>query len=89
LLCIDVKGAKAVSRKFPQAIKIFIKTPSVKILAQRLKARGSEGSKDLALRLKTARAELREAKNYPYIIVNSSLAKAYGELEGIISKNIL
>ena len=29
LLCIDVKGAKVVRRKFPKAISIFIKTPSL------------------------------------------------------------
>ena len=29
LLCIDVKGARVVCREFPQALKIFIKTPSM------------------------------------------------------------
>jgi guanylate kinase len=37
LLCIDVKGAKNVAREFPQALKIFIKAPSMKILEARLK----------------------------------------------------
>ena len=39
LLCIDVKGARTVAREFPEALKVFIKAPSMKILAARLKAR--------------------------------------------------
>ncbi len=48
LLCIDVKGAKTVAREFPQALKIFIKAPSMKILERRLKARGSESRESLS-----------------------------------------
>ena len=51
LLCIDVKGAKTVAREFPQALKIFIKAPSMKILEARLKARGSESREGLKTRL--------------------------------------
>ena len=78
LLCIDVKGAKTVAREFPQALKIFIKAPSMKVLEARLKARGSESRESLELRLKVARRELKEAKNYDHVVINADLNKALG-----------
>ncbi len=88
LLCIDVKGAKTVRRKFPEAVTIFIKTPSLKTLAQRLKARGSEEKKTLQERLKTAREELKAAKTYEHVIVNDLLRNAYKKLEAIVFTEI-
>ena len=84
LLCIDVKGANVVSQKYPEAIRIFIKGPSLAALKKRLKDRGSEGALALKVRLQTARRELREAKNYDYILVNDNLAKALRELGQIL-----
>src|SRR5665213_1361293 len=73
LLCIDVKGAKTIREEFPQALKIFIKAPSMKVLEARLKARGSESQESLMLRLKIARKELKEAKYYDHVIINADL----------------
>ena len=84
LLCIDVKGAKSVAHEFPQALKIFIKTPSLKVLESRLKARGSESKESLELRLKVARRELKEAKYYDHVVVNADLNKALGQLQQIV-----
>ena len=89
LLCIDVKGAKSVRQAFPQALNIFIKAPSLKVLETRLKARGSESGKDLALRLKIARRELKEAKYYDHIVINADLKEALGRLQQIVCKELL
>lgn len=88
LLCIDVKGAKTVGQEFPQALKIFIKTPSMKILENRLKRRGSEGKESLALRLKVARRELKEAGFYDHVVINGNLKKALRRLRQIISREL-
>jgi len=88
LLCIDVKGAKSVCRKFPKAATIFIKTTSLAVLAARLKGRGSEQKSVVAQRLKTAKKELREAKKYKYVVINDHLRVAYGKLEVIIASEI-
>lgn len=88
LLSIDVKGAKTVRQKYPGAISIFIKTPSLKILESRLKRRGSEGKRVLRLRLETARKELREAGRYQYVVINDSLGLAYKRLESIVLQEI-
>jgi len=88
LLCIDVKGARTVAKEFPQALKIFIKAPSLKILEDRLKARGSESKESLRLRLKVAREELKEAKHYDHVVINADLNKALEALQQIICRKL-
>ena len=88
LLCIDVKGAKTVAQEFPQALKIFIKAPSLNILEKRLRARGSETKESLELRLKVARRELREAKNYDHVVINADLARAQEDLQNIVCSEL-
>ncbi|MBI5023716.1 MAG: guanylate kinase [Candidatus Omnitrophica bacterium] len=88
LLCIDVKGARTVCRKFPRAVKIFIKTSSLAILKKRLRKRGSEAGSVMDVRLETARRELREAKHYDYVVVNDNLHKAARKLYKIVCSKI-
>lgn len=88
LLCIDVKGARTIREEFPQALKIFIKAPSMKILESRLKARGSESKEGLIARLKVARRELKEAKFYDHVIINDDLNKALGQLLKIVCREL-
>lgn len=68
----------------PQAVGIFVKTPSLKELKKRLALRGTENKKIFNLRFKTAVKELRESKHYRYCIVNDNLAKCYQNLRSII-----
>lgn len=84
-MCIDVKGARVVCKKFPKAVRIFIKTPSVAVLKKRLLGRGSEDKKELKLRLRTALKELKEAKKYDYVISNDDFSHAYQKLFKIIT----
>lgn len=80
LLCIDVKGAKTVCRRFPRAVRIFIKTSSLSALKERLCKRGSEARAEVNVRLETACRELREAERYDHVVVNDNLDKATMEL---------
>jgi guanylate kinase len=89
LLCIDVKGAKTVTRQIKGAATVFIKTPSLSILKKRLFGRGSEKKDDLNRRLKVAVDELKEAVNYQYVIVNDDLSSACRELEDLILSIII
>ncbi|MBI3314823.1 MAG: guanylate kinase [Candidatus Omnitrophica bacterium] len=84
LLCIDVKGAAAVRKEFPGALNIFIKTPSMKALRDRLTKRASETREALAARLRVARAELKEAVHYDHVVVNGRLDHAVRRLERIV-----
>lgn len=84
LLCIDVKGAKVVHRIFPDAISVFIQTPSLSVLKDRLELRAQDTHESRALRLKIARQELLEAKNYNFLIVNDRLDVAYHQLASTV-----
>lgn len=88
LLCIDVKGAAEIGQQFPQAIKIFVKPPSMQELKQRLYKRASETHESLARRLAVAKEELKKAKEYDHIIHNSSLEKAKKNLENLVARLI-
>ncbi len=88
LLCIDVKGAEVVRKKFPDVVSIFIKVPNLSILKKRLMARGSENQVDLKVRLKTAQEELCESNHYDYVIINDRLNEAYRRLEALVVRII-
>lgn len=88
LLCIDVKGAAHVRKEFPEAFSVFIKTPTMKILQDRLRQRASETHETLSLRLKVARREIKEAKKYDCVVVNGRLDKACRDLTRVVLQAI-
>ena len=83
VLVIDVQGAKTVSGKYPQAVKIFIVPPSLDILKKRIAAR-KDHTQDVALRLRTAKKELKEIKNYHYVVLNDKLERAVADTAAVI-----
>jgi guanylate kinase len=84
ILDIDVKGAAKVVKLFPEAASVFILPPSLTVLEERLRKRGSESDEDVAVRLREAEREIRTAGRYRYCIVNRTLARAVRELEAIV-----
>jgi len=88
LLCIDVKGARTIRKVFPNALTVFVKTPSLRALEKRLKKRGSEDPDIRKRRLQTAREELKEIKKYDHVIVNDDLQAAYRRLKELIKKEL-
>lgn len=83
VLVIDVQGAKTVSGKYTQAVKIFIVPPSLDILKKRIAAR-KDHTQDVALRLRTAKKELKEIKNYHYVVLNDKLERAVADTAAVI-----
>lgn len=84
LLEIDVQGALQVREKIPEAVLIFIDTPSVEELERRLRGRHTESESALSVRLANALRELEFKNEYDYVIVNDDLEKASGELRRIV-----
>jgi len=81
---IDVRGAKALKRSFPEATYIFILPPSLEILEQRLRKRGGVSPQELARRLAQSQGELGEAHWYDFLVVNDDLEDALARLQAII-----
>jgi len=85
LLCIDVKGAIEIKKRFAKrSVFIFIVAPSEKELIQRTKMRARENKQEMKKRLAFAKTELSYAKEYDYIVVNDNLEEAVKNLESII-----
>lgn len=84
MLEIDVQGAMQVVAKYPQAITIFIRTPSEAEFERRLRERGTESEEVIQRRLETARRELVMADRYRYQVVNDNLDRATAEIVQIL-----
>jgi len=70
LIRIDVQGAETMRKLAPQALMIFITTESEDDLVQRLETRKTETPDSLAIRIATARKELKRVQVFDYLIVN-------------------
>src|SRR6185503_18316205 len=67
---IDVQGAETVRKMAPEALMIFITTDSEEELVQRLETRKTETADSLAIRIATARKELKRVEAFDYVIIN-------------------
>lgn len=88
LLDIEVQGARQVRERVPEAIKIFVIPPSLQVLEQRLRGRGTETEEQIQRRLARARGEYREADFYDYVVINDNLETAADELNAIITAEL-
>ena len=84
LLDIEVLGATNIKKIYGvEALAIFLKTPSLDVLRQRLKARGTETEESLNARLERAKKELKYEDRFDVTIVNDNLETAYSELKNV------
>ncbi|MCA9079956.1 MAG: guanylate kinase [Planctomycetaceae bacterium] len=83
---IDVEGALRVMELYPQAVSIFLETPSAEEYERRLRNRGSESDEVIQRRLRTAENELKYAVSYRYRVVNDELDRAVREICDILSR---
>ena len=81
ILEIDVQGALQVKEKMPEAVTIFVAPPSLQILEQRFRGRGTEDEQELQLRLKNARQEMEQQERYDFTVVNDDLEVAASQLK--------
>ena len=89
LLDIDVQGALQVKRRYPEAVLIFITTPTFRDLERRLRARSSETDTQIRRRLADARRELKFLGHYDYNVVNDRIPLALKRLEAILDAESL
>ncbi|TWT55692.1 Guanylate kinase [Rubinisphaera italica] len=87
LLEIDVEGALNVMREYPEALTIFLTTPSETVFEQRLRDRGTEDEVVIQKRLETARNELKFASRYRYTVINDRLDRAVEEIKDLFCQH--
>ncbi|MEZ6068144.1 MAG: guanylate kinase [Planctomycetaceae bacterium] len=80
LLEVDVQGATSIMQVYPDALTIFLETPSVEVYEQRLRSRGTEDEAVIQRRLQTARSELELKDRYSHRVINDDLDRAVHEI---------
>ena len=84
IMDIDVQGAKQFAAAFPESVLVFILPPSAEVLVERLASRGTESSKSLIRRFRSAKEELKAIDFYQYVVVNDQIDSAVAEVNSII-----
>ena len=84
ILEIDVQGAESIRGLITEAITIFILPPPFDKLRARLTARGTDSPIDLERRLRGAPAEVKQYRNFQYVILNDDINRASAQLASIV-----
>ena len=86
LFDITIEGSLALDRKFgDDAVTIFILPPSMEELENRLRGRGTETEEKITKRLEQAKAEIKRAGEFEYIITNDDVDMAARDILAIIT----
>jgi guanylate kinase len=85
LFDVEIHGAKALKEHFPQGNFIFILPPSLRVLENRLRDRGSLPETELEQRLNRVQQEVQELTWYDYLIINDDLDQAIQQLQAIVT----
>jgi guanylate kinase len=87
ILEIEVVGARAIKKVFPDALLLFILPPSVEELEARLRGRGNDPESAIIRRLERSKEEIALSSQFDYQIVNDDLLTALKNLENAIFGN--
>jgi guanylate kinase len=87
VLGIDIQGAAAVVRKYPDALTIFLQPGSWDELESRLRGRQTESEKAVQQRLARARDELAQSQWYRFHVVNDDLDRTVREICDILVRH--
>ncbi len=85
IMDLDVNGAEAIGRLYPDAVLIYLLPPSAEALKERLINRGTEGEKAIRRRVEAARKELDRAGDFHYLVINRTVQATVELIESIIA----
>lgn len=83
LFDIDFQGAESLLAYRSDAIAVMVFPPSMEVLEQRLRGRGTDSAEVVARRLQAARAEMAHFPSFHHLIINDDLDRAFEELRSI------
>jgi guanylate kinase len=86
VLKIEVQGAEQIRKRVPDAILIFVVSPSVDELVRRQVKRNTETSQDMTARREIATKEMEYSSRYDHVVVNDELEHAVAEVLRIIQQ---
>ena len=85
LLEIDVQGAAQIRERRGDARFVFLVPPSLAVLEERLRGRGTDSPEGIAKRLAIAGNELRAVQGFDYVVVNGLLEDAVAAVREILA----
>ncbi|HUV95417.1 MAG TPA: guanylate kinase, partial [Anaerolineae bacterium] len=87
IMRLDVQGTATVRRLMPEALTIFLVPPSIEILIDRLRRRGSDSPDQILRRLDSVVEEIGCIKEFDYVVVNREgrLDETVKQIAAIIS----
>lgn len=91
LLNVDVQGAAAIRKcaeEDPELkrslVTVFLTPPSLVVLEQRLRKRGTDATPVIQKRLGVARQEIAQWKNFEYLLTSRSVAEDLAGIQAIV-----
>lgn len=83
---VDVKGGLHLKEYFgDKALAVFVKVPSIEVLTNRLKDRGTESEESLSRRLYKAKFEMSFEDRFDVSLINDDIKKSFLEAEKLIN----
>ena len=85
ILDVDVKGGLSIKNFYKdRALAIFVRPPSIEVLAQRLEARATDSKSSISSRVYKATFELAFEDNFDVTVVNDNLEEAVTHAERLV-----
>lgn len=84
LLDIDVQGALKIKKQYKSAVMLFVMTPNLKVLKERLIKRNKDSMKTIKTRLANAKKEITYIPKYDYLVLNDKLESSIKNVQSII-----
>ncbi len=82
---VDVVGGLNLKKTFgDRALAVFVQPPSLQVLEDRIRDRGSEDEETLHIRLEKAQEEMSYADRFDVVILNEDLSTAFAEAEKVV-----
>ncbi|MEL0635229.1 MULTISPECIES: guanylate kinase [Marinomonas] len=85
ILEIDWQGARQVRQQYPNAIGIFILPPSLAVLEERLRDRGTDSEEVIQRRMSKAVNEISHYNEYDFVIINDDFDMALAQMKSIFT----
>lgn len=89
ILIVELEGAKRAVKEIDQGLSVWIETPGLGVLRERLEKRGTESTEQIEKRIARAEEETKEAHKiriFDYNLVNDDFEQAVREFIMLIKK---
>ena len=91
LLNVDVQGAATIRQRAEEdpelkraLVSVFLTPPSLEVLEERLKKRGTDSAAVIQKRMGVARQEIAQWKNFDYLLISSTISEDLRRMQAII-----